>query len=93
MLLVTDIGADVDDTQALLVLLGAVPRLVGVVTSCNNGLLRGAVIRGWLRRLGIADELVPIMPSVDGVHGGVSRARWLPAEDATMCAVEDTPRR
>ena len=66
VLLITDIGADIDDTEALLVALGSpYLQLVGIVTAVNNGVARAALARGWLRRLGVADSDVPILPSVD----------------------------
>mmetsp|Transcript_9676 Transcript_9676/g.11018 ORF Transcript_9676/g.11018 Transcript_9676/m.11018 type:complete len:356 (+) Transcript_9676:561-1628(+) len=94
VLLITDIGADIDDTLATLVLHGA-PRVkvVGVVTSVNDGKKRGALMRGWLRKLGVADGDVPILPSVDSNgEAGCHTPDGFPAvEDAALGKVEETP--
>lgn len=62
--LVTDVGRDIDDTLALLALLGAQRqrriRLVGIATSGGLTRTRACVARGYLRAFGIADEDVPI---------------------------------
>ena len=93
MLLVTDIGADMDDTLALLALVGSrVLRLVAVVTCVNDGRRRGTVARGWLRALGVRDEAVPILPTVDCATAHCTIPEGFPAEaDAALGRVEDTP--
>ena len=94
VLLVTDIGADLDDTLAFLTIAGSPAlRLVGVVTSVGDGVARGCVMRGWLRRLGYADGEVPVLPSVDTATAGVVAPPGTPAPaDAALGAVADTPR-
>jgi inosine-uridine nucleoside N-ribohydrolase len=54
VLLLTDIGRDVDDTVALLTLLGAAPDLVltGIVTCGGCGAERVRLLRQWLKALG-----------------------------------------
>ena len=53
VLLITDIGADVDDTVALLTLIGSERlRLVAAVTTGGKGEERTSLIRGWLSILG-----------------------------------------
>jgi len=54
VLLITDIGRDVDDTVALLALLGAAPKLAlcGVVTCGGCGSERRELVRCWLHALG-----------------------------------------
>ena len=64
VLLLTDIGLDIDDTLALLVL-NALRRqqkveIVGVVTAGGASVERACIVRGWLRRFGIFDEDVPV---------------------------------
>ena len=94
VLLITDIGADIDDTLATLVLHGANNlKVVGVVTSVNDGQKRGALMRGWLRKLGVADDDVPILPSIDsnGEAGCHTPDGFPTIEDAALGKVEDTP--
>lgn len=59
MLLITDIGRDMDDALALQTLAPHVhageAELVGVVTSGGNSKLKAGVARGWLRKLGFHD--------------------------------------
>lgn len=67
VLLVTDIGSDVDDTVALLALCGSEAlELVGVVTSHGSTRQRAAVARGWLRKLHVPDSRVPVAAHADG---------------------------
>ena len=60
VLLLTDIGRDIDDLLALLVLRGLVADgravLVGVVATGGAGPARAALARAWLRRLQWPDE-------------------------------------
>lgn len=62
--LITDVGRDIDDTLALLTILGAQKQkrvhLVGVATSGGLSQTRACAVRGYLRQNGIADEDVPI---------------------------------
>ena len=52
VLLVTDIGADIDDTLALMTLIGSENLfLAGVVTTVNDGVKRASLARQWLRIL------------------------------------------
>ena len=64
VLIITDIGRDIDDTLAFLTLQGLLQQhkaqLVGVVTSGGQGEQRARVVRRWLRRFGLRDEDVPI---------------------------------
>ena len=50
VLIITDIGADIDDTLALLALLGSFPavQIVAVVTCVGNGIDRAALASGWI---------------------------------------------
>jgi len=80
VVLVTDPGRDIDDVVTLITLAGAnftFPgepadpskyELVGIVTSGGAALKRACVARGWMRLLGVSDEL-PIAASeeVDGI--------------------------
>lgn len=64
VLLVTDIGRDIDDTVALACLSsyeaeGSV-KLVGLVATGGLGESRARLARFWLRKLGYADERVPV---------------------------------
>ena len=64
VLLVTDIGRDIDDTVALLALstyqmMGRV-KLVGAIATGGAGRRRAQLTRFWLRRLGYDDKDVPI---------------------------------
>mmetsp|Transcript_35423 Transcript_35423/g.43745 ORF Transcript_35423/g.43745 Transcript_35423/m.43745 type:complete len:382 (-) Transcript_35423:777-1922(-) len=96
VMVITDIGADIDDTLATLVLLGAKRvKVVAVVTSVNDGRKRGALMRGWLRKLGVADEDVPILPSLDcnGKAGCHTPEGFPPIEEAALGKVEETPNR
>lgn len=96
VIIVTDIGADIDDTLALFVMLGAsdAVKVVAVVTSVNNGLHRGAVTRGFLRLLGISDESVEILPSVDGCVAGCYIPDGFPqTNEACLGDLASTPRR
>lgn len=96
VIVVTDIGADIDDTLALFVLLGAMDavKIVAVVTSVNNGLHRGAVTRGFLRLLGVSDESVEILPSVDGCVADCYIPESFPAaREAALGELSQTPRR
>jgi hypothetical protein len=36
----------------------------------NDGVLRGSIVRGWLRLAGYADEDVPVLPSIDPAVAG-----------------------
>lgn len=96
VIVVTDIGADIDDTLALFVLLGAMDavRIVAAVTSVNNGLHRGAVVRGFVRLLGVADEDIEILPSVDGCVADCYIPDSFPtAKEAALGDLSATPRR
>lgn len=96
VIVVTDIGADIDDTLALFVLLGAMDavRIVAVVTSVNNGLHRGAVTRGFLRMLGISDDTIEILPSVDGCVADCYIPDSFPtAKEAALGSLGATPKR
>lgn len=77
VLIVTDIGADIDDTLALLTLLGAAEsiQIVGIVTCVGNGAKRATVASGWLNV--VSSDIcskIPILPTVDepivtaGIH-------------------------
>jgi inosine-uridine nucleoside N-ribohydrolase len=59
VLLITDIGADIDDTLALLALLGSSINLVGIVTTGNHQEVRASVCRNWLARFNVPD--VPVL--------------------------------
>jgi predicted NAD-dependent protein-ADP-ribosyltransferase YbiA (DUF1768 family) len=64
-LLITDIGADIDDTLALLTLLGSQHLfLAGVVTTVNDALQRAVLVRQWLQVLGVGDASVPVLPFI-----------------------------
>ena len=93
VLLLTDIGADIDDTEALLALLGSENlRLVACVTASNDGLARGALLRGWLRRLSVPDEDVPIFPSVDLTGAACIAPKDFPIPpESALCSVDETP--
>ena len=64
ILLLTDIGRDIDDTLALIALQGLQRRgkirLVGVVGTGGAGIDRARVVRWWLRRFHIADHDCPV---------------------------------
>lgn len=62
MLLITDIGRDIDDTLALLALhgYGRILKLVGVVATGGAGRQRAAIATGWLRRLGYHGNVPPV---------------------------------
>jgi len=64
MLLVTDIGRDIDDTVAMIALSTYESegffKLVGVIATGGAGEERARVTRFWLRRLGYKDEDVPV---------------------------------
>lgn len=95
VLLLTDIGADIDDTEALFALLGSDNlQLVACVTSSDDGVARGALLRGWLRKLNIPDESVQIFPSVDGVRAACTAPENFPGPfDSALCSVDETPKR
>lgn len=58
MLLITDIGADVDDTVALLTVVGSEKlKLVAVVTTGGEGHARAKLAKGWLKCLNIPCEV------------------------------------
>ena len=94
VLLLTDIGADIDDTEALFVLAGAQEHfvLVGCVTSVNDGVARGTLLRGWLRKLRMDEnDEIPIFPSID-----CATASCIVPPEFLACAksigrVQDTP--
>jgi len=67
LLLITDIGSDIDDTLALLTIAGLsdVIHLVGVATTGGHALERAGAVRGWLRRLGFQDEAVAVAADDD----------------------------
>ena len=104
VLLVTDPGRDIDDVVTLVALAGSnftfpgepsrpdAFELVGVVTSGGAAVKRACVTRGWLRLLGISDE-VPIAPCRE-VEGIGKLACFFPAgfpspADAALYAAED----
>ena len=64
VLIITDIGRDIDDTLALCTLNGlrkqGKVKIVGVVATGGNGLTRARVVRFWLRRFDISDTSVPV---------------------------------
>jgi inosine-uridine nucleoside N-ribohydrolase len=61
VLFITDIGRDIDDTLALFALEAyqrqGLANVVGVVTTGGMGKERARLTRGWLRRLGLADDI------------------------------------
>eukprot|EP00242_Pyramimonas_sp_CCMP2087_P004435 CAMPEP_0198204850 /NCGR_PEP_ID=MMETSP1445-20131203/8333_1 /TAXON_ID=36898 /ORGANISM="Pyramimonas sp., Strain CCMP2087" /LENGTH=361 /DNA_ID=CAMNT_0043876927 /DNA_START=311 /DNA_END=1396 /DNA_ORIENTATION=- len=65
ILVITDIGRDMDDTLCFLSLLHYISlgqaELVGVVAAGGTSNQRAAVARGWLRKFGYKDEQVPVM--------------------------------
>ena len=68
VLLITDIGRDIDDTLALLTLLGSKNvELVGVVTSGGCSLARTGVARGWLGCLRAGFDAPIVGGNDDGV--------------------------
>lgn len=104
ILLFTDIGADIDDTFALLVAAGSVRHchLVGVVTSVNDGVLRGSIVRGWLRLLGLddvnggdgGDNEIPVLPTIDPAVAGCTVPSGFPTpQESNLGDVSDTPQR
>eukprot|EP00959_Pyramimonas_sp_CCMP1952_P266229 5566000-Pyramimonas_sp.AAC.1 len=74
IILITDIGRDIDDTLCLLALQPYLSdgraELVGVVGSGGNSELRAAVARGWLRIFGYQDEQIPVMAGTARGVGG-----------------------
>jgi inosine-uridine nucleoside N-ribohydrolase len=91
VLIITDIGRDIDDTLALCALNGLMKQkkmqLVGVVTSGGNGVLRAQVVRGWLRRFGLLDEDVPVAACTKKVGQDecfVPKGTPLTAEEASL---------
>lgn len=96
VIVVTDIGTDIDDTLALFVLLGSMDavKIIAFVTSINNGLERGAVVRGYLRLLAVADEKIEILPSVDALTPECFVPESFPtAKEAALGDISETPRR
>lgn len=71
ILLLTDIGRDIDDTIALFLLVGLVKsgraKLVGVIGTGGAGRKRACVVRGWLRALGLPNE--DTLVAADDSHG------------------------
>lgn len=65
VLVLTDIGRDIDDTLAMLALNGLRRSdkicIVGVVTCGGAAATRARVARGWLRRFGLVDDDVPVV--------------------------------
>ena len=95
VLLVTDIGADLDDTLAFLTIAGSPAlRLVGVVTSVGDGASRAAASCAAGCAARDADGEVPVLPSVDAHRPRASsRAPGTPAPPTRhLGAVADTPR-
>ena len=67
ILLITDIGRDVDDTLAILALGGYAlsspdVEIAGVVATGGAGTTRARVVRFWLRRMGFPDTVQFIPP-------------------------------
>eukprot|EP00924_Labyrinthula_sp_SR-Ha-C_P012286 augustus_masked-scaffold_10-processed-gene-2.0-mRNA-1 protein AED:0.39 eAED:1.00 QI:0/-1/0/1/-1/1/1/0/489 len=92
VLLITDIGADIDDTLALLTLLSCdLLEIKAIVTSVGNGEERGRLTRGWLRKLRLPDSL-PIFPYSDHLEAACSVPENFPSiEESNLGNVEETP--
>ena len=64
VIVVTDIGRDIDDTVALLVCFSLHKQkkiqLCGIVGTGGAGFARACICRWWLRRFGVADSEVPV---------------------------------
>ena len=88
LLLITDIGDDIDDLLALLTAMAlhhlGVVRLVAVVTCGGHTLLRAATVRFWLRRLGVEDPDVVVAAGVESTK----RSKPLPAVPENCQSVE-----
>eukprot|EP00924_Labyrinthula_sp_SR-Ha-C_P012313 snap_masked-scaffold_10-processed-gene-2.12-mRNA-1 protein AED:1.00 eAED:1.00 QI:0/-1/0/0/-1/1/1/0/508 len=93
VLLITDIGADIDDTLALLTLLSCdLLEIKAIVTSVGNGEERGRLTRGWLRKLRLPDSL-PIFPHSDNIGAACSVPENFPSiEESNLGKVEETPK-
>ena len=74
VLVLTDIGRDIDDTLAMLTLNGLRRQgkieIVGVVTAGGAAATRARLVRGWLRRFGLMDEDVPVAACPSPVSAG-----------------------
>ena len=77
VLVITDIGCDIDDTLALCAINGLRRlnkiQLVGVATSGGNNRVRARVARGWLRTFQIADDDVMVAPCSTALPNGGDR--------------------
>lgn len=96
IILITDIGAHIDGTLALFVLLGAIDvvKIIACVTTVNNGLHRGALLRGYLRLLDIKDIDVEILPTYDGLYSGCFVPEGFPnVKEANIKDFDSTPTR
>lgn len=93
LLLVTDIGRDIDDTVALLSISTyereeGLVKLVGVVATGGVGESRARLARFWLRRLGYADEDVKVAACLAPGHE-VSNICVFPAAKGVPGSLEE----